>query len=194
MRDCESDGRDGSGVVQGADVTRKSIQVLFVILLLAMVAATGGWLHSRQALQASRASVVAHQLEPMSALLQENQQLITELQTPAFSEQDAGILESYMLKIRRDGVGKNAQMKQRLDTLEENNTALVTLITAYLPDARTAAFTAGADKYRRYALAWRDRWDSVMELFMAGGNFAAAGLAYPHEFAAVVQEETAAVR
>jgi hypothetical protein len=175
-------------------MTRRSIQVLFVTLSLAMVTATGAWLHSRLALQASRASVVAHELEPMGALLRENRQLITELQTAAFSEQDAGILESYLLKIRRDGVSKNAEMKQRLDTLAENNTALVTLITAYLPDARTAAFTAEAEKYRRYAIAWRDRWDSVMELFMAGGNFAAAGLPYPEEFAAVVQGETAAVR
>jgi hypothetical protein len=49
-----------------------------------------------------------------------------------------------------------------------------TLIEAYQPHAGTAAFATGADKFRNYASAWRDRWNSVMELFMAGGNCSAA--------------------
>jgi hypothetical protein len=30
--------------------------------------------------------------------------------------------------------------------------------------------TTEADRFRNYASAWRDRWNSVMELFMAGGS------------------------
>jgi hypothetical protein len=52
-------------------------------------------------------------------------------QEEPFTEKDAGILASYLTKIRRDGVAKHADMKQRLDQLAENNTALVTLIKAY---------------------------------------------------------------
>ncbi len=61
-------------------------------------------------------------------------------------------------------------MKQKLDQLAENNTAIVTLITAYSIQAKTSAFTTEAGKFRNYASAWHDRWNSVMELFMAGGN------------------------
>jgi hypothetical protein len=39
-------------------------------------------------------------------------------------------------------------MKQRLDQLAENNTAIVTLIKAYGRHAKTTAFTAEADKFR----------------------------------------------
>jgi hypothetical protein len=120
--------------------------------------------------------------------------LIKELQSDTFTEKDSGILESYLAKIRRDGVAKHADMKQRLDTLAENNTAIVTLIKAYSPRAKTPAFTTGGDKFRNYASAWRDRWNSVMELFMAGGNYAAAGAPFPVGFPAEVDAELAAAK
>jgi hypothetical protein len=130
----------------------------------------------------------------MAALLEDNQGIIAELQAEPFVEKDNGILEAYLIKIRRDGAAKNATMKQHLDTLAENNTALVALITAYLSAAKTPAFISEANKFRNYAVAWRDRWNSVMELFMAGGNYPAAGPAFPKEFAATVQAEIAASR
>jgi hypothetical protein len=67
----------------------------------------------------------------------------------------------------------------------------VTLIKAYAPQAKTAAFVPEGDKFRNYASAWRDRWNSVMELFMAGGNYAAAGVPFPKDFAAAVEAEMA---
>jgi hypothetical protein len=85
-------------------------------------------------------------------------------------------------------------MKQKLDTLAENDTAIVTLIKAYAPHAKTAAFTSEADKFRNYASAWRDRWNSVMELFMAGGNYAVASVPFPAGFPAAVDAEIAAAK
>jgi hypothetical protein len=88
----------------------------------------------------------------------------------------------------------HADMKQRLDQLADNNTAIVTLIKAYSPQAKTAAFTTEADKFRNYASAWRDRWNSVMELFMAGGNYAASEVPFPKGLPDAVQAEIAAAR
>jgi len=109
-------------------------------------------------------------------------------------EKDSGILESYLAKIRHDGVAKHADMKQRLDQLAENNTAIVSLIKAYAPHAKTAAFSSEGDKFRNYASAWRDRWNSVMELFMAGGNYAVSGVPFPNGFPAAVDAEIAAAK
>jgi hypothetical protein len=134
-------------------------------------------------------------LEPIEALLDENQAIIKELQTEPFTaEKDAAILGSYLAKIRRDGVPKHADMKQRLDQLAENNTAVVTLIKAYSPQAKTPAFKSEADKFRNYAAAWRDRWNGVMELFMAGGNYAASDVPFPTGFHDAVNAEIAAAR
>ena len=160
----------------------------------AALIAVAAWYHASSALHDSRAQFVTAALEPISVLLKENQALAKELETDPFAENNAGILASYLAKIRRDGVAKHADMKQRLDQLAESNTAIVTLIKAYAPQARTSAFSVEADKFRNYAIAWRDRWNSVMELFMAGGNYPAAGVPFPDGFPDAVQAEIEAAR
>ena len=162
-------------------------------LIAACVAAVFGY-HEHVALEELHSQVIAGELQPIATLLKENQALLDELQSEPFAEKDSGILEAYLAKIRRDGVAKHADLKQRLDTLAETNTAIVTLIKAYAPHAKTATFTAEADKFRNYASAWRDRWNSVMELFMAGGNYAASQVPFPKGISAAVDAEIAAAR
>ena len=122
-------------------------------------------------------------------MLKEDQELLQALQTASAVNSDSGILASYLTKIRADGLPKHADIKQRLDSLAENNGAILTLLNVYSPHAKTAAFGTEADKFRRYAIAWRDRWNSLMELFMAGGNFPVTEVPFPKAFIAVVQTE-----
>jgi hypothetical protein len=175
-------------------VTNKTSWILLVAAPIAAVIAAGAWYHAHDALDQTHTQLIASELQPIATLLKANQSVIQELQSDPFTEKDSGILESYLAKIRRDGVAKHADMKQRLDTLAENNTAIVTLIKAYAPHAKTAAFTPESDKFRNYASAWRDRWNSVMELFMAGGNYAASGVPFPKDFPTTVDAEIAAAK
>jgi hypothetical protein len=175
-------------------VTKKTIGILFAAALIAAVIAAGAWYHAKDALDQTRSQLVAGELQPISTTLKENQALIKVLQAEPYMEKDSGILESYLAKIRRDGVAKHADMKQRLDQLAENNSAIVSLIKAYAPHAKTAAFSSEGDKFRNYASAWRDRWNSVMELFMAGGNYAVSGVPFPNGFPAAVDAEIAAAK
>ena len=98
-------------------------------------------------------------IEPIAALLKEDQELLQALQANAALETESGILAAYLAKIRADGLPKHADTKQRLDRLAENNSAIVALISVYSPHAKNAAYSAEADKFRRYAIAWRDRWN-----------------------------------
>jgi hypothetical protein len=173
-------------------MNNKSMIICLVAALIGVVAATGLWQHARAALEETRSQIVAGELQPIAALLKENQGLIQELQADPYIEKNSGILESYLAKIRRDGVAQHADMKQRLDQLSENNNAIVTLIKAYGPHAKTTAFTVEADKFRNYGSAWRDRWNSVMELFMAGGNYAASEVPFPNGFPSATESELAA--
>jgi hypothetical protein len=150
------------------------------------------WYLARSPLWELQSQMRAAQLTPVAALIDDNRLLVKELQGAAFVEPQLGILASYLAKIRRDGVPRHADMKQRLDRLAENNTAIVTLVNAYAGTARTAAFTLEANKFRTYAAAWRDRWNSVMELFMIGGNYAAAEVPFPDAFPAAIAAELAA--
>jgi hypothetical protein len=165
---------------------------LFMVATFAALIALAFSYHEHQAREAAHTQIISGELQPIATLLKENQALMQELRSEPFKENDFGILESYLAKIRRDGVPKHSDMKQKLDTLAEDNTAIVTLIKAYAPNAKTAAFTTEADKFRNYASAWRDRWNSVMELFMAGGNYAASAVPFPAGFPAAVDAEIAA--
>jgi hypothetical protein len=152
----------------------------------------GAYYREQTALGELRARLMASELQPIAALLKEDQEILKELQADPYTEPNSGILESYLAKIRRDDVPKHVDMKQKLDDLAENNTAIVTLTKAYAPQAKTPGFTSEGDKFRSYAAAWRDRWNSVMELFMAGGGYAAPGMPFPEGFAEAVQAELAA--
>jgi hypothetical protein len=175
-------------------VNNRTSTLLLAAALAAVVAAAAGWYHASAGLRELHMLGVVAELQPAAVLLKENQALITELQAEPFAEKDTGVLASYLSKIRRDGVAKHADMKQRLDELAENNTAIVTLIKAYSPQAKTPAFTTATDKFRSYASAWRDRWNSVMELFMAGGNYAASGVPFPAGLPAAADAEIAAAK
>lgn len=172
----------------------KTVWAVVGAALIATIVAIAFGQHEHETREELRSQVVAGELHPIAALLQENLALIQELQSQPFNEKDSGILESYLVRIRRDGVPKNAQMKQRLDQLADNNTAIVTLIQAYSPHARTDAFRTECDKFRNYASAWRDRWNSVMELYMAGGSYVVAEIPFPRQFPDVVQAEIVAVK
>ena len=184
-------GRMSAG---GERVSHKGLWVLIGLLLLSTAGVLSLWLHDHAALQEARTQIFTRELQPVAALLKENKALLQELQSEPFREQDSGILESYLTKTRRDGVTKYADMKQRLDTLAENNTTIVALVRAYSSHATTHAFNTESDKFRNFASAWRDRWNSVMEIFMAGGNYAAAGVPFPAGFPAAVDAEIVAAK
>ena len=133
-------------------------------------------------------------LTTISALLTERDAGMRALQAAPFTEPNTGVLGSYLAKIRRDGMAKNTEMKQRLDELAMNTAALLTLLDLVEPKAKTHGFKAEAKKFRTYALAWTDRWNSVMETFMAGGNYPAAEVPFPKGFEDAVKAEMAEVR
>lgn len=175
-------------------MNHKTVWALLGAALIAACVAAGFGYHEHAALEELRSQVVAGELQPIATLLKENQTLLQELRSEPFTEKDSGVLEAYLAKIRRDGVAMHADLKQRLDSLAEINTAIVTLIKAYAPHAKTTAFTVETDRFRNYASAWRDRWNSVMELFMAGGNYAVSGVPFPGGFPAAVDAEIAAAK
>jgi hypothetical protein len=175
-------------------VNKRAFAAVLAVVAIALLAVIAAWHHANQLLHASRAQFIATTIAPVTALVNENQAIIKQLHTDPFTENGAAILESYLAKIRRDGVPKHADMKQLLDQLAENDTAIVTLINAYSPQAKTLAFKLQANKFRNYAAAWRDRWNGVMELFMAGGKYPESDAAFPNDFPDAVRAELAAAR
>jgi hypothetical protein len=142
----------------------------------------GGWYHQHRELREARHSLITDALDPISEMLEENEALTRKLQAAPYAEGENEFVSAYLIKIRRDGVPKHSDMKQRIDRIMNNNTAILALLAKYSTHAHTAAFKASAERFRDYAISLRDRWQSVPEIFMAGGNLPAAGSACPTEF------------
>ena len=165
--------------------TRTTIQV---VLVCVVIAATAGitWYLADQHFQRQAAD---DNLQPIAFLLAENRKIIDSLKADGYVESESAILETYLAKIRKDGVAKNSAIKQRIDTLVNNNTVIVALLSKFSPHARTPEFRAVAAKFADYASSLRDRWQSVFEIFMAGGNLPVAGPEYPAQLASVLNQE-----
>jgi hypothetical protein len=161
------------------------MRVAIVIVLLA-TAIGATWSYARRDL---RTCVVDDTLQPISSLLEENRKIIENLKSGGYTESESALLQTYLTRIRSNGVPQNSAMKQRIDTLVDNNGIIIALLSKYQSHARTAAFKAAADQYRSYATSMRDRWQSVFEIFMAGGNLPAANPEQPPEFAAALEDE-----
>lgn len=151
-----------------------------------VAAAAIGWHFAEQAL---RRCVADNTLQPSVELLKDNQRIIDSLIHDGLAASERAFLNNYLQSIRQDGLPKYAGMKQRIDTLVDNDTVIIALLSRYRAHARTPAFNAAAEQYRSYAISFRERWQSVFAVFMAGGNLPAAGPEYQEQFATALDQE-----
>ncbi len=160
----------------------KSGNVATVIAVAVALIFAIGWFHEHQLLREARQTLISDTLDPISEMLKENAAITQELRSVFYAEGDNDFISAYLIKIRRDGVPKHSDMKQRIDRINNNNTAILALLSKYSTHAKTPAFKASAERFRDYAISLRDRWQSVPEIFMAGGNLPAAGPRFPPDF------------
>jgi hypothetical protein len=159
--------------------------------IAAMVCATG-WFHDHQKLGEVRRMFATEALFPIVEMLKQNTDSALELENAEYAEPGAGFVGAYLIKIRRDGVPKHSGMKQRIDQIVNNDTAILALLAEYSSHAKTPAFRESAQQFRDYATRLRERWQSVPEVFMAGGSLPEAALQFPAEFEAAVSLEISA--
>jgi hypothetical protein len=85
-------------------------------------------------------------------------------------------------------------MKQRIDTLVDNNAVIVTLVTKYTGYAKTATFKTEADKFLDHAIRYGDRWKTLIAVFAAKADSPTAAPVFPVGFPGAVDEEIAVRR
>ena len=168
----------------------RSRNVITAVAVAAALLCAIGWFHEHQLLREARETVISDTLDPISEMLKENAALTQELRSAAYAEGDNDFVNAYMIRIRRDGVPKHSDMKQRIDRINNNDTAILALLAKYSTHARTPAFKASAERFRDYAISLRDRWQSVPEIFMAGGNLPISGPMLPADLSQAISAET----
>jgi hypothetical protein len=168
----------------------KFANIVAVIASAAALICATGWFHEDQERRDARHALVADTLDPISEMLKENAAITRELESSEYAEPGSGFAAAYLIKIRRDGVPKHSDMKQRIDRLANNNTAILALLAKYSTHARTPAFRAAAERFRDYAISLRTLWQSVPEIFMAGGNLPLEAPVFPAEFPQAIANES----
>ncbi len=128
-------------------------------------------------------------LLPALELLEDNRRIMEGVKALPRLDSPEGLLAYYLQRIREDGVPKHSALRQQIDAIVDNNTAVVTLLSKYAPRARHAEFRVVAAQYYNYAAEFRDRWQSVFELFMAGGTLPAAQPIPPQHLDAAIRLE-----
>jgi|SRR5579863_1054117 len=164
-------------------------KIVAIVALAAAVICAGGWYHEHRELRDTRHAMVADTLDPIAEMLKENAAITRELHAAPYAEGDNEFVSAYLVKVRRDGVPKHSDMKQRIDRLNNNNTSILALLAKYSTHAKTVEFKASVERFRDYAISLRDRWQSVPEIFMAGGNLPVAALPLPADFDRAVASE-----
>jgi hypothetical protein len=157
-----------------------------VLVLVATAAATWHWARADL-----KQCVIDETLQPIAALSAENDKIRQSVVKEDGITSESAILSSYLERIRNDGVQKYSGLRQKIDRLVNNNTLMVAWLSKYGPHARSSAFRVAAGQFTDYAASFRDRWASVFEIFMAGGNLPAQEAQPPANFRALVQEEIA---
>ncbi len=115
----------------------------------------------------------------LSRLLSDRQAIASELVAPPYAEAGKSPLEAYLLRIRRDGVPQHSGMRRKLAQLAEDNAQILALAEAYEPFAKSPDYPTQLRALRTYVITWNDRWYSVFETFMAGGNLAGGEPPFP---------------
>ena len=173
-------------------LSRVSTWVAIVTSILSLLVGSGWYQeyqkNQRMQLEANEKLIVEY-LQPIATYLKDNESIFQELRAPPYVEPGWGILESYLIKIRRDGVPKNALMKKRIDTLVQNDETIVTLLTKYAAYIENDSFRVQAEKFRDHAIRYSDRWKSLLEVYASKGDFPTAAPVFPTEFPQAVQDE-----
>jgi len=151
----------------------KSPVILIVAVVLAVAVSSAiTWHFARNDLREDT-------IQPVAALLDANAKLVESLKKAEGVDSEAQILPTYLAMVRKDGVPKHSDLKQQIDELVNNNTTAVALLTRYTEHGANASFRMAAHQYTDYATALRVRWQSVFELFMAGGSLPATPVSPP---------------
>ena len=107
--------------------------------------------------------------------------LIGSLSTGAGIKAGESILDRYLRDIRRDGPASHAAAKRKIDQLASNTEALLVLLDTYSPASEPGPLKKNTEEFRRYASVWLDRKNSVMDLYLLGGNFPPGEPEFPTE-------------
>lgn len=121
--------------------------------------------------------------------VREHERLLAELEKAGYGPAGRDALGKYLAEARRNGVASQADLRIKLNALERNTARVLALIDVYEPTASNEDFKAAARAFRSYGLAWLDREDALIELYMLGGGYGVSAAEYPKTLLKLAEAE-----
>jgi hypothetical protein len=187
----------------------KSIGAIWIPIIVAVSAAigsAGGWFydkrdqHKKEIAQLARAeqSQNDHLINDLIKLRDQlaTTRSISDELNQSYLEPHWGILESYIIKVRRDGgersgVEKNALMFALMTDLVAKDSKMVELLERYSPCAATDDFKTQSARFLEHANVYVLRFRVVPKI-IASGDQLPKGKPFPDEFPDALRQEIAA--
>ena len=167
----------------------KSMAAVWIPIILSIGGAIGGagtWLYQQQQAEkkeAARAEQLAAEkataekqladmenarlwreyLVKIEMALEANRLVAKELQAD-FTEPNWGILESYVIRVRRDGQQRHAQLYGRIARLVQDNAKIVDLLVAYRPYVLNEELPPQITAFKEHAERYNDRWLAIQSV------------------------------
>lgn len=140
-----------------------------LITVITVLGGTGWWqfyLERQDSLKRENQRVVVEYLQPIQRYIEDNEAIYEELTGSEYSEPNVGgVLETYLFRIRRDGVSSHPVMRERINTLVKNNNHIVALLQSYQGHTFTEQFSRESDKFREHAQRYNDRWNAMLDIY-----------------------------
>jgi hypothetical protein len=186
-------------VVTDPSNTKAAVWLPIIVSVSVAVGGGIGWLYERVTQDRRQ------QEERIHAAAKENERLVNEYlvriqvaldETKVISDElyasylepRWGIMESYVIKARREGHDKNALMFRRISRLVHRNGQILSLLEGYHPYILSEEFKKQSAEFRDHAQRYIDRWEAVPQIVVTKEQLPVAK-AFPSEFPAAVQRE-----
>lgn len=120
--------------------------------------------------------------------LTEHDRLVAEWKADKRTPESA-FLATFLAGIRHDGFALHAAEKQRLNSIAENLQQISGLLQVYKPKRSADEFEKARGDYEKFSAAWADREDSILGLYLLGGELPREPLSFPLTLRAMLASE-----
>ncbi len=125
----------------------------------------------------------------LASELAEHERLLAALEKRGAGASGSAALGNYLNLARKDGVSKHGALRADLNALERNTSRILAYLDLYEPEVSDSARLNAIRATRVYAIAWLDREDSLLELYMLGGGYGVSAPTYPAELRELIERK-----
>lgn len=163
------------------DLTKEKMPIAALLVAMLSLIISIATMISRSSSSAVEAALASE--------LAEHERLLAAIEKRGAGASGSAALGTYLNLARKDGVASQAALRAELNALERNTSRILAYLDLYEPEVSGSARLNAIRAARVYAIAWLDREDSLLELYMLGGGYGVSAPTYPTELRELIDRK-----